>query len=153
MEISQLRGHELPQDWQRYIELKNQAAFDWTTEMTQTCIGQDQVVFVVGHKDATIMAYLMGYCLDSFYDIIQIYVDETYRQQGVGSQLLRYVQEEMAIEEIILEVRESNVAAIHLYASQGFETIGRRSEYYHDPQEDALIMLWKGEEASCIHQV
>jgi ribosomal-protein-alanine N-acetyltransferase len=27
-----------------------------------------------------------------------------------------------------------------LYASQGFEVVGRRRNYYHDPAEDALVM-------------
>lgn len=39
-----------------------------------------------------------------------------------------------------LEVRESNAAAIGLYASFGFKPVGRRRGYYDKPREDALIM-------------
>jgi [ribosomal protein S18]-alanine N-acetyltransferase len=42
-----------------------------------------------------------------------------------------------------LEVKESNVAAIALYESLGFEEAGRRKKYYSDTKEDALI-LWTG---------
>jgi ribosomal-protein-alanine N-acetyltransferase len=39
-----------------------------------------------------------------------------------------------------LEVRESNSAAINLYKTLGFLTAGRRENYYHDPQEAAIVM-------------
>ena len=41
---------------------------------------------------------------------------------------------------ILLEVRRSNVAAIALYESFGFETTGVRRGYYADTGEDALEM-------------
>jgi len=40
----------------------------------------------------------------------------------------------------VLEVRESNEAALSLYASRGFETIGRRAGYYDAPREDARVL-------------
>lgn len=40
---------------------------------------------------------------------------------------------------IFLEVRESNRAARALYERCGFAVIGRRSNYYHNPSEDAVI--------------
>jgi [ribosomal protein S18]-alanine N-acetyltransferase len=39
-----------------------------------------------------------------------------------------------------LEVRESNTRARALYASRGFEEVGRRRRYYRAPVEDALIL-------------
>jgi len=43
-----------------------------------------------------------------------------------------------------LEVRVSNIAAIRMYERLGFRPAGRRVRYYHDNNEDALIM-WLGE--------
>jgi ribosomal-protein-alanine N-acetyltransferase len=40
----------------------------------------------------------------------------------------------------LLEVRQSNQAAILLYRSAGFETTGVRRGYYSDTGEDALEM-------------
>jgi ribosomal-protein-alanine N-acetyltransferase len=40
----------------------------------------------------------------------------------------------------LLEVRASNEAAQHLYARFGFRVLARRSHYYMQPTEDALIM-------------
>jgi ribosomal-protein-alanine N-acetyltransferase len=40
-----------------------------------------------------------------------------------------------------LEVRRSNEAAIHLYRSFGFRSVGVRPNYYVDEKEDALVMV------------
>jgi [ribosomal protein S18]-alanine N-acetyltransferase len=37
-------------------------------------------------------------------------------------------------------VRESNVAGRRLYASRGFEEVGRRKGYYRRPAEDAVVL-------------
>ena len=44
-------------------------------------------------------------------------------------------------EQISLEVRESNAAAIALYERDGYVTVGKRKNFYRDPREDALIMI------------
>ena len=41
---------------------------------------------------------------------------------------------------LYLEVRESNDAARRLYASRGFEEVGRRRKYYRRPVEDAIVL-------------
>jgi ribosomal-protein-alanine N-acetyltransferase len=48
-------------------------------------------------------------------------------------------------EQIFLEVRTSNTAAISLYESEGFSPVARRLEYYpgasaDGPREDAIVM-------------
>ncbi len=44
------------------------------------------------------------------------------------------------IKYITLEVRVSNLKAIHLYEKFGFNSLGYRKKYYQDNNEDALIM-------------
>ena len=39
-----------------------------------------------------------------------------------------------------LEVRATNQAALQMYKELGFKVVGRRSRYYHDNQEDALLL-------------
>ena len=62
------------------------------------------------------------------------------RRGGVAGQLLdvfiRFA-EGSGLAFLTLEVRESNYAAIALY---GFQTCGRRKNYYDHPKEDAIIM-------------
>jgi ribosomal-protein-alanine N-acetyltransferase len=65
------------------------------------------------------------------------------RGQGVGAALLDAMLDDASARgtlQVYLEVRESNAAARRLYASKGFEEIGRRKQYYRSPTEDALIL-------------
>jgi ribosomal-protein-alanine N-acetyltransferase len=45
------------------------------------------------------------------------------------------------VQEVFLEVRESNQSAQALYLSAGFRPVGQRTAYYRNPKEDALV-LW-----------
>jgi ribosomal-protein-alanine N-acetyltransferase len=75
--------------------------------------------------------------------INNIGVRERERKKGIGGELLRRGLElggRRGALAVFLEVRAGNAAAQLLYASQGFEVVGRRRNYYHDPAEDALVM-------------
>lgn len=48
-----------------------------------------------------------------------------------------------------LEVRVSNVAAIHIYEKVGFKTCGVRRKFYKKPSEDALVMVANLSEGEC----
>lgn len=67
-----------------------------------------------------------------------------WQRQGYGRLFLHYLQTLAATrhaERMLLEVRDSNLAARALYASFGFTEIGRRRNYYPAPRrEDALVL-------------
>ena len=44
------------------------------------------------------------------------------------------------VDEVFLEVRESNLSAQALYLGHGFRPVGQRSSYYRNPREDALVL-------------
>ena len=78
-------------------------------------------------------------------EIIDFRVDVSMRRQGVGRYLLTEALNALnvsGIKAVFLEVRRSNVAAITLYESAGFATIGQRNNYYETTsgREDALLM-------------
>lgn len=63
--------------------------------------------------------------------------------QGYGKALLTFTLEKFKSQEIprvLLEVRESNVAAIALYRSLGFTEIAHRPALYQYPPEDGYTM-------------
>lgn len=66
------------------------------------------------------------------------------RRRGIGDSLLSEAVEagrrRAGCAWLVLEVRESNLAAQKFYANANFEVVGRRKNYYHAPAEDALLM-------------
>ena len=80
--------------------------------------------------------------------ITNVAVDPIHRRKGYGrkivSALLDYA-EKNGIVSVSLEVRESNEAAIALYESFGFCRRGLRKNFYRDPTESAIVMVWEKE--------
>ena len=74
-------------------------------------------------------------------EILNLAVKESFRRQGIASELLRQELGRKAI--YYLEVRESNVAAQTLYLHFGFKEIARRAAYYRSPVETAIVMSMK----------
>ena len=72
--------------------------------------------------------------------IVEVAVHPDHRRKGIAKELIRSALSDNSLKEIFLEVRESNIPAIRLYESLGFEQIGVRKGYYDDPKEDAVVM-------------
>jgi ribosomal-protein-alanine N-acetyltransferase len=75
--------------------------------------------------------------------INNVAVRDDSRRQGIGGALLRRILEEgrqSGALTAFLEVRSGNAVAQALYERGGFRLVGRRTNYYSEPVEDALIM-------------
>jgi N6-L-threonylcarbamoyladenine synthase len=76
-------------------------------------------------------------------DIQTIGVAATQRGKGLGRMLMNELigkAKSLGSEQVLLEVRADNEAAIALYLSLGFEQIDVRKRYYQPDNVDALIM-------------
>jgi ribosomal-protein-alanine N-acetyltransferase len=74
--------------------------------------------------------------------ITTIAIDPSWRRQGLGEWMLITLLEAgqtLGGKVATLEVRPSNHAALSLYHKYSFQNVGRRSHYYTDNDEDALI--------------
>ncbi len=93
--------------------------------------------------DGRVVAMLVGWFIVDELHIATIATHPEFRGQGIGRDLLshalRSAREEGAVKSF-LEVRESNEVAQKMYRSFGFVEDGRRSEYYKDNAEDAILM-------------
>jgi ribosomal-protein-alanine N-acetyltransferase len=64
-------------------------------------------------------------------------------RRGVGRSLCLQAMlqaQTMGAQSMQLEVRSASVAALALYRSLGFVEQGRRTRYYRDPEDDAVLM-------------
>ena len=74
-------------------------------------------------------------------EIDYIVVDTKYRCLGIGSKLLNYIIDNNNIDNITLEVRESNDIAIKFYEHNGFKRVAIRDNYYDN--ENGILMIRK----------
>ena len=74
-------------------------------------------------------------------EIENIFVEEEYRSNGIGTKLMSYLISkaiEKQVVNITLEVRISNEVARNLYKKFGFREVALRKFYYGD--EDGILM-------------
>lgn len=98
---------------------------------------------LVADDAGVIAGYLIGRDVAGSGEVLNLAVDPSVRRGGIGAALLdeglRTLGERGA-EEVFLEVRASNSAAIELYRASGFRPVGIRADYYRNPKEDALVL-------------
>jgi ribosomal-protein-alanine N-acetyltransferase len=96
---------------------------------------------------------LVGYLVCSRYadvwHLMNVAVHPGRRRARIASTLLTELIDRAGAEaRYTLEVRASNDAAIAMYERFGFRPAGKRTRYYHDNGEDALIMWLEQNAAS-----
>lgn len=114
-------------------------AHAWTRADLEAQLTLDTSHFVVATVDEKVVGYmgLQVFCGEGY--VTNIAVLPEYRRQGIAKMLIeKQLQNEMSF--ITLEVRESNLPAIKLYESCGFENVGIRPKFYSNPTENAIIM-------------
>lgn len=118
----------------------------WSKNAFKDSLELENTAFYVAIKEENVVGYCGVYKVLNSADITNVAVKKEERKKGVAEQMLKEAIKDAkneGIKEIMLEVRESNEAAISLYKKNGFESITKRKKYYRNPVEDAIIMLLK----------
>lgn len=118
--------------------------FPWTPGIFRDCINVGYSCWVHLIRDD-----IAGYAIMSFgageAHLLNLCVDPNWHGHGIGGRLLQRTirdAERLGAERMFLEVRPSNLPALHLYHKAGYVQVGRRRDYYPDfgGREDALVM-------------
>lgn len=115
----------------------------WTENMLMQEFGNKFFNCIVAETEGVLTGFLNYHVIGDEYHIANIAVKESFKRQGIATQLITAILEtaiRQKIYGITLEVRQSNCIAIAMYEKFGFKTEGKRVKYYIN--EDALIM-WK----------
>ena len=79
-------------------------------------------------------------------ELLQIAVCKSARRRGIADKLMLEAlgfAKARALKSVFLEVRKSNESAAALYEKHGFKPVRTRMDYYSDPVEDAIVMVFK----------
>ena len=114
-----------------------------------TCLAKSQYAMLVVDVSGDISAACLFSLVVDQCELLFIAVNPTQKRQGMAIQLLRSLIshcQTMVVENIFLEVRESNFPAIALYRAAGFLITSRRENYYpsrstDEPIREAALMF------------
>ena len=141
LEIRRLTYADLPQ----VIAIERRAfPTPWSLAMFVLELSKPSGICMAALRDGRIVGYLICSRYDTVWHVMNVAVDDRLRRDGIASALLErlFEQADRPGEQYTLEVRASNIPAMALYEKFGFRHAGMRRGYYHDNQEDALIM-WR----------
>ncbi len=115
----------------------------WSSQGIRETFEQNQARIVGAFADGRMAGYLIVYYVLDEAEIARIAVNQEYRRLGVAGELMRWLLaflDEQGLTRILLDVRESNLAARTFYEKWNFQVDGIRKRYYQNPEESAVLM-------------
>jgi len=146
--ISRMSEHDLLE----VVEIEEQSGLSrwgWAAYYSELKTGNRDLMLIAVPKKAPriehprIAGYIVARETSGELHINNVAVREQYRRRGIGRALLGRIVDQahrLGVGTAFLEVRSGNIAAQSLYEQCGFKAIARRSNYYCDPPEDAVVM-------------
>ena len=117
----------------------------WSASSFLEMISKEDARYYVAEEDGRILGGCGVLMVAGEGNITNVVIAPASRNRGIGTAMLQNLMMEGDKEGLTaytLEVRVSNVVAIHVYEKLGFESVGVRPGFYEKPAEDALI-FWK----------
>ena len=115
------------------IHCQSFALDPWSHETFRELLDNNYVsgwlIIVNGH----VAGFLMIRCIEGEAEILTFAILPKWQQHRLGTALLKTLREwaqKNSIMAVFLEVAVNNVAALRLYHSQGFTSVGKRRDYY-----------------------
>lgn len=116
----------------------------WTKQMFIDHIEDDGWGGFIAENDGLIIGYACYYIVAGEAHLTNIATRKDFQRKSVAKQLLENILQIASDNEcayVLLEVRPSNLDAIKFYEKYGFKILYHRPEYYHNPVENALVMV------------
>lgn len=124
------------------IQRDSPTAAHWPEGSYEEAIRQNTRLVLVAEQSGQILGFLLASTATEEWELENIAVGTSRRRQGIGRALLKALirqAQDSGASEIRQEIRASNLAAQRTGQAVGFVQVGRRTSYYRDPDEDALL--------------
>ena len=116
----------------------------WSIDViTSAFANPHNIILVEEDEDKEVVGAVFMSVIASECELQNIVVSQKNKRRGIGERLLKEAlrfSAERGADVVYLEVRNSNEPARALYKKIGFDIFGRRSNYYKEPVEDAILM-------------
>ena len=140
----------LPSDARAIAELEKEIFSDpWSEKDIAAAISvSGAMCYTALGDDGVLYAYVLGRIIAPEGEIYRVATAPERRGRGIAFRLMTYAvktEKGHGLENLFLEVRSRNLAALKLYSALSFKQIGLRKNYYKDPPDDAILMMLSSE--------
>lgn len=134
-------------DMPEVLEVESQSfEFPWLEEDFIRCLRQRNCIGMVAEHDDRVVGFMIYELHKTRIHVLNFAVAGDYHRRGVGSQMIAKLIAKLSTQRrnrIVLEVRETNLAAQLFFRENGFRAISVLRSYYVDTPEDAYLMQYR----------
>lgn len=124
------------------LEATQPQAAGWAKKGFETELTQPHAQIWIYTLQEQIIGFLALRSVGDFAEILNVAVHPRHTRKGLAQKLLNHALAQLAekqVKQVSLEVAKDNPPAIALYTQAGFQTLGKRKDFY-GPGRDGLIM-------------
>ncbi len=120
--------------------------FPWLEDDFIRCLRQRNCIGMVAEHDDQVVGFMIYELNKNRIQVLNFAAAPEMRRRGVGTQMVRKLIGKLSAQRrtrILLEVRETNLAAQLFFRGGGFRAISVLRDYYEDTPEDAYLMQYR----------
>lgn len=119
--------------------------FPWSEEDFIRCLRQRNCIGMVAEYDERVVGLMIYELHKNQLHILNFAVHADFRRRGIGGQMIGKLVGKLSYQRrsrILLEVRETNLAAQLFFRDSGFKAVSVLRDFYDDTTEDAYVMQY-----------
>jgi ribosomal-protein-alanine N-acetyltransferase len=120
--------------------------FPWSEEDFIRCLRQRNCIGMVAEFDEHVVGFMIYELHKTRLHILNFSVHPEYQRRGVGTTMIDKLISKLSSQRrnrIMLEIRETNLAAQLFFRDSGFRAVSVLRDFYDDSTEDAYLMLFR----------
>ena len=120
--------------------------FPWTDEDFVRCLRQRNCFGMVAEYEDRVVGFMIYELHKTRIHVLNFAVAPGYRRRGVGTQMVAKLVAKLSSQRrnrIVLEVRETNLAAQLFFRENQFRAVSVLKNFYEDTPEDAYLMQYR----------
>ena len=127
---------------------KSSFEFPWSEEDFIRCLRQRNCIGMVAEYDESVVGFMIYELHKDQLHVLNFSVAPDVRRRRVAAQMVIKLTGKLSHQRrnrIVLEVRETNLAAQMFFRQQGFRAVSVLRDYYGETSEDAFVMQFRHE--------
>jgi [ribosomal protein S18]-alanine N-acetyltransferase len=134
-------------DMPEVLDIENRSfEFPWLDEDFIRCLKQRNCIGMVAEHNDRVVGFMIYELHKTRIHVLNFAVAPDYRRGGVGCQMLAKLIAKLSPHRrsrVVLEVRETNLAAQLFFRENGFRAVSVMRSFYDDTPEDAYLMQYR----------
>jgi ribosomal-protein-alanine N-acetyltransferase len=149
-QASELRVHirwMIRRDMAEVLEIEHESfEFPWQEDDFVRCLRQRNCIGMVAEHENQVVGFMIYELHRTRLHVLNFAVAKDFRSRGLGRKLISKLAAKLSPQRrtrILLEVRETNVAAQLFFKQCGFRAVAVLREFYEDTPEDAYLFQYR----------